>query len=254
MQMPPKQTVVIDGQTLEYARAGTGDPVIVLVNGSGGPIEGWMRVFEPLSALGTVLAYNRPGIGRSGRPQVAQTGDAMVQALRALLAALRLASPYLLVGHSLGGLVVNLFARRHPAEVAGVVMLEATAPEDPAVMAALASPLQRGLQRLVDALPGRSELAETANTTQTVQAIAGAGKFPPVPLVVLSGGKPAMAWATPAAALQARAEHQRRLATLSPLGTQKIAPRSGHFPQLSEPEAVVDAVRHALRAAVVTVG
>ncbi len=248
MRLPPKQTVEVDGQRVEYARAGSGAPAIVLVNGSGGPIEGWMRVFEPLSALGTVLAYNRPGIGRTDRPQVAQTGDAMVHALRQLLGATGLAPPYLLVGHSLGGLVVNLFARRHPGEVHGVVMVEATAPEDPEAMAALASPLQRALQRLADALPGRrdSALSETAQVAGTVSAIREAGPFPEVPLVVLSGGRPAMAWATPAAALQARAEHQRRLAMLSRLGTHLVAQKSGHFPQLTEPDSVVDAVRRVM--------
>ena len=54
----------------EAQRAGVvhgGSPLIVLINGAGGPIEGWFRVMEPLSALGTVFAYNRPGTGGPGR-------------------------------------------------------------------------------------------------------------------------------------------------------------------------------------------
>jgi pimeloyl-ACP methyl ester carboxylesterase len=241
--LPPKQSASINGQTLEYILAGQGSPTLVLVNGAGGPIEGWLRVWEPLSALGTVFAYNRPGTGGSGKPVVPQTGEVIVESLRALLLQARLPPPYFLVGHSLGGLAVNLFARTFPAEVSGVVLLDATAPEDVSVMASHQNGFQRLAQRTLDTLFGKDELGETEHVSRTVELIQGAGPFPDVPLAVVTGGRPAMAWATPAQALAARAEHQRRLAALSPQGRQLIASRSGHFPQLTEPEVVVEAVR-----------
>ncbi|QRK05985.1 alpha/beta hydrolase [Archangium violaceum] len=238
-----KQKASINGQALEYIIAGQGSPTIVLINGSGGPIEGWLRVWEPLSALGTVFAYNRPGIGGSGKPVVPQTGEVIVESLRALLLHANLSPPYLLVGHSLGGLAVNLFARTFPTEVSGVVLLEATAPEDVSVMARYQNGFQRFAQRTLDSIFGKDELGETGHVSRTVDLIQRAGPFPDVPFVVVTGGRPAMAWATPAQALAARAEHQRRLAALSPQGKQMIASRSGHFPQLTEPEVVVEAVR-----------
>ncbi|WNG36464.1 alpha/beta hydrolase [Archangium violaceum] len=241
--IPPKQKASIHGQALEYIIAGQGSPTIVLVNGSGGPIEGWLRVLEPLSALGTVFAYNRPGLGGSGKPVVPQTGEVIVESLRALLLHANLPPPYLLVGHSLGGLAVNLFARTFPAEVSGVVLLDATAPEDVRVMAKHQNGFQRFAQRTLDTIFGKDEFGETEHVSRTVDLIQRAGPFPDVPLVVVTGGKPAMAWATPAQALAARAEHQRALAALSPQGKQLIASRSGHFPQLTEPEVVVEAVR-----------
>jgi pimeloyl-ACP methyl ester carboxylesterase len=241
--IPPKQKANIHGQALEYVIAGKGSPTLVLINGAGGPIEGWLRVLEPLSAQGTVFAYNRPGTGGSGKPVVAQTGEVIVESLRALLLQAHLSPPYLLVGHSLGGLAVNLFARTFPAEVSGVVLLDATAPEDVDVMARHRSGFQRFAQRTLDALFGKDELGETEHVARTVDLIQRAGPFPDVPLAVVTGGRPAMAWATPAQALAARAEHQRRLAALSPQGKQIIASRSGHFPQLTEPEVVVEAVR-----------
>jgi pimeloyl-ACP methyl ester carboxylesterase len=241
--MAPKQQARINGQTFEYVIAGQGAPLIVLINGAGGPIEGWFRVMEPLSALGTVFAYNRPGTGGSGKPAVAQTGEVIVESLRALLRQANLSPPYLLVGHSLGGLAVNLFARTFPDEVSGVVLLDATAPEDVSVMARHQSGFQRFAQRTLDTLFGKDELGETEHVSHTVGLIQRAGPFPDVPLAVVTGGKPAMTWATPAQALAARAEHQRGLAALSPQGKQIIASRSGHFPQLTEPEVVVEAVR-----------
>ncbi|OJH33703.1 hypothetical protein BON30_47520 [Cystobacter ferrugineus] len=243
MPIPPKQKASIQGQTLEYIIAGKGSPTLVLINGAGGPIEGWYKVMEPLSALGTVFAYNRPGIGGSGKPVVPQTGEVIVESLRALLLHAHLSPPYLLVGHSLGGLAVNLFARTFPEEVSGVVLLDATAPEDVSVMARHQGGFQRFAQRTLDAIFGKDEFGETEHVSHTVDLFQHAGPFPDIPLVVVTGGRPAMAWATPAQALAARAEHQRGLAALSPQGKQIIASQSGHFPQLTEPEVVVDAVR-----------
>ncbi len=130
-----------------------------------------------------------------------------------------------------------------------MVLLEASAPADVATMAQHETALQRGLQRLLERLSPLHPHAETRHVQATVAQIEQAPPFPPVPLVVVSGGKPAMAWATPAPARAARAEHQRQLAQLSPAGRQLIATRSGHFPQFSEPALVVSAVQQAAQAA-----
>jgi pimeloyl-ACP methyl ester carboxylesterase len=244
--LPAKQKLDVNGATLQYIQSGTGSPTIVLVNGSGGPVEGWLKVHGALEELGTVFAYNRPGIGGSSKPAVPQTGDVVVATLRELLNTAGLAPPYLLVGHSLGGLFVNLFARQFPQEVSGVVMLDATAPEDVSVMAAHQSAFQRCIQWALDALLGKNAFGETEHLARTVELIQQSGPFPAVPLIVVTGGKPALSWATPAPALAARAENQRRLAALSPQGRQVMAQRSGHFPQFSEPAVVVNAIREAV--------
>ncbi|HYD80690.1 MAG TPA: alpha/beta hydrolase [Paucimonas sp.] len=247
--LPPTTTVELGAATLEYLVSGTGSPAIVLINGAGGPIAGWHRVFAELARSGTVFAYNRLGIGKSSKPAEPQTGESMVETLRALLIKAELPPPYVLVGHSFGGLIANLFARRHPEEVAGVVFLDATAPEDVAVMAAHESALQRWLKSAVDLLFGADVFGETTHARRTVELLEQAPPFPAVPLAVVTGGKPALRGLTPARALEARAEHQRRLASLSPRGKQIMAARSGHFPQFSEPELVVRAVRDVIAAA-----
>ena len=117
------------GATIEYIASGTGRPTIVLVNGAGEPLDGWGRVFGPLLRFGMVVAYNRPGIGRSSRPTEPQTGALIVGTLRDLLTAIEAPPPYLLLGHSLGGLYVQVFARRLPEDVCGVVMVEPAHPD-----------------------------------------------------------------------------------------------------------------------------
>ena len=244
--IPPKQKAIINGETLEYVIAGSGNPAIVLINGSGGPIEGWHKVLEPLATLSMVFAYDRPGVGGSSKPLTPQTGDVMVDSLRALLCHAKVAPPYILVGHSLGGLIVNLYARLYPTEISGIVLLDATPPEDISVMAKHETIVQRLLKRVIDIVFGKNEFAETRHVSRTVELINQAAAFPSVPLIVVTGGKPAMSWATAPAARNARAQHQRQLAALSPTGKQVIAKQSGHFPQFSEPDVVVEAVREVM--------
>jgi len=244
-RFPPTSRADVLGEEIEYVLAGDGPPTVVLVNGSGGPIEGWHKVFAPLSGFARVFAYNRPGIGRSSRPSVRQLGSRMVESLRETLRAAGLPPPYLLVGHSLGGLVVNLFARRHPDEVGAVVFLDAATPEDVGVMPKHETWLQRVLAGMIRRIAPPDPNAETEHVSATVAELERAPAFPAVPVVVVTGGKPAMRWATAPEAVAARAVHQRALVALSPLGKQIVAERSGHFPQLSEPEVVVSAIRDA---------
>jgi pimeloyl-ACP methyl ester carboxylesterase len=247
---PPKNKAACGGESIEYVMTGNGPFTVVLVNGSGGPIEGWHKVFDALASFSRVFAYNRPGIGASSRLVNAQTGSNMVASLRAALEKAGCRPPYVLVGHSFGGLIVNLFARRHPSDVAAVVMLEATAPDDVEILPAYESRIQRLLAKLADRLFPRNPNAETLHAKTTVAELNAAPPFPAVPLVVVTGGKPAMAWLTASEALAARAAHQRGLVQLSPVGRHVMAEKSGHFPQFTEPDVVVAAVKEAIERAV----
>lgn len=238
-QIPKMQTVQVDGAVLEYVYSGQRRPHIVLINGAGGPIEGWYKVFGALEQLGTVLAYNRPGIGGSSKPTQPQSGVVVVETLRSLLRAVGLQPPYVLVGHSLGGLFANLFARMYPQEVSSVVLLEATAPEDIGVLEGLQSPFQRLLQRAIDGIFRKNPFDETVQVAQTVQQIQAAGSFPDIPLAVVTGRKLRM----PPKALKHRLGNQSGLVALSSQGNQIWADTSGHFPQFTQPDLVIQAIQ-----------
>ncbi|GIV97106.1 MAG: alpha/beta hydrolase [Herpetosiphonaceae bacterium] len=231
---------------LEYITSGAGHPILVLVNGAGGPLEGWYKIYPALERMGTVFAYNRPGTGGSTAPHVPQTGNVVVTMLRALLEEAGLSPPYLLVGHSLGGLYVNLFARCFPHDVAGVVLLDAAAPDDVALQTTHQTLLHRVINGLLALLPNNAAHAsnsESAWVTETIQQIAAAGPFPDVPLLVVTGGKAPPRWLASQTALQLRQQNQQALARLSRHGRQIIAGRSGHFPQFTEPDLVIEAIR-----------
>lgn len=245
--LPIKLTRQVDGATVEYILAGANGPAVVLVNGAGGPVEGWFKVFAKLASSHCTVAYNRPGIGQSSKPAVPQTGMEGVEALRELLDALAVPPPYVLVGHSLGGLVVNLFARLYPEEVAAVVLLEATAPDDVRLLPRFENRVQRWLKGLTRRLLPPHPFDDTEQLDATLAELDAAPPFPPLPLLVVTGARPALTWATPRALLAARARHQQALASLSPLGRQVMAVNSGHFPQFSEPELVCRVIDEAVR-------
>lgn len=242
MQMMPKLAKAeVGGKTLEYAVSGSGKPVIVLVNGAGGPIEGWYKIYAKVEKMGTVFAYNRLGMGGSSKPIEPQTGILIVDTLYTLLNKVGLQPPYLLVGHSLGGLYVNLFARMYPHEVMGIVLLDATAPDDVRLLPQEQGALQQVAQNVLGLIFGKDIYGETRHTDETVNQIEQAGAFPNVPLTVVTGGKPASTM--PQRVREIRAANQKQLTALSPRGQQVMAAESGHFPQFTEPDVVIQAIR-----------
>lgn len=133
----PTDLARVGGQAIEVRRvpADAGQPpagTIVIENGLRADLDGWQAVIAglaPATQQGwALLAYNRPGIGRSEATERPRDGHQVVADLRELLRQQGLRPPYLLVGHSLGGLYQQLFAREYPQEVAGLVLVDAVYP------------------------------------------------------------------------------------------------------------------------------
>ena len=240
--LPKSKRIAIGGQILRFSLSGTGGPTIILINGAGGPIEGWHKLYPEIESLGAVVAYDRPGVGASPPPKEAQVGTTVVMQLRALLREIGAKPPFLLVAHSFGGLHANLFARVYPAETGGVLFLEATAPDDVLNMKRYRSGLQRAVAGLLDRFSPPDPNDEISNEAETVAEIAEAPPFPPVPVTVISGGKRLPRWMASPEALRERERNQAALASLSPLGERIIAKGSTHFPQMTEPLVVLAAL------------
>ena len=241
--LPKSHATLIDKQVFRFSRSGQGSPSIVLLAGAGGPLDSWHKLYPDIEQLGTVFAYDRPGVGGSAKPREPQYGETVVAQLRQLLLAADVKPPFVLVGHSFGGLHANLFAREFADEVAGVLFLEATAPEDVTGMKRYQSRLQRAFVGFLDRLSPRDANDEIRNEAETVKDILDAPAFPPVPVTVVSGGKRLPHWLMPEEAVRERERHQAGLAALSPLGERVVAAGSGHFPQMSEPQVVIEALR-----------
>jgi pimeloyl-ACP methyl ester carboxylesterase len=248
--LPPIQVAQTRVGRMSYVVSGEGEPSLVLFNGAGVSLEGWRALYPAIEDFGTVFAWNRLGVKGSDAPTTPQSGNAVIASLRELLGYAGLQPPYVLVGHSLGGLYANLFARLYPSETLAVMFVEATHPRDQEVLKQHETLFAQGIAKVLE-LPqrmfSRNLHAEIEWVGETVRQVEAAGDFPPVPVTVVTGGKAPPVWLLSPAAAGARRAHQQDLARLSPHGEQVIAQGSGHFPQLTEPQLVLEALEALLR-------
>ena len=120
--------VTVDGTRLHFLIKGEGRPV-VLVHGNPGSGQDWTRVFGPLAALHRVIAFDRPGHGRSDRPKhINAPVEVQARLLHDALKQLHVEHP-IVVGHSWGGALALVYAINYPREVAGVVLVAPAAYE-----------------------------------------------------------------------------------------------------------------------------
>jgi pimeloyl-ACP methyl ester carboxylesterase len=128
--VPTVETIAgrrVESVTLRHP---TSPCVVVFEAGSRGTIDKWGRVLDDVARDATVFAYHRPGYGNSDAPTTPRDGRTIVEELRQVLRHKGLMPPYVLVGHSLGGLYMQLFARAHPDEVRGLVLVDAVYPRE----------------------------------------------------------------------------------------------------------------------------
>ena len=127
---PPGRLIDVGGHRLHLDCRGAGDPPVVFDAALGGSSFSWFFVLPQVAAFTAACAYDRAGFGSSDAGPLPRTTGRVVDELRTLLAAASVRPPHVIVGHSFGGLAARLFAWRHPAEVAGLVLLDPAYPED----------------------------------------------------------------------------------------------------------------------------
>jgi pimeloyl-ACP methyl ester carboxylesterase len=125
----PGQLVDVGGDRLHLRCTGSGRPVVVLEAGLGESSSYWGWIAPAVARFTKVCVYDRAGRGWSEPAVRPQDGIAVANDLHAMLNRGHIDQPYVLVGHSLGGLYVLVFAARYPDQVAGMVLLDATPPE-----------------------------------------------------------------------------------------------------------------------------
>jgi pimeloyl-ACP methyl ester carboxylesterase len=231
------EVLVVANQNLYIETLGSGGPAIVLEAGLGNDSTTWKSVAATIATFAQRVVYDRAGLGRS-LPMIDKdspvTADEVTAALHALLADAAIRPPYILVGHSLGGLYVQRFASRYPAEVSGVVLIDSSSPDAPSELKTRA--------RLE---PGTAAYLEEEGIAESNRQVLSGGPFPPVPLTVIAAtdhGPYFKAWESTLMQLQ------RQLATLSPRSTLVVAEGSGHDVHIDRPDIVIDAVRRMAKA------
>jgi hypothetical protein len=204
-------------------------PTVILLAGGGGTTSTWDKVQPQVSAFARVCSYDRAGLGQSSDLQKPQSADQIVDDLAALLKAARLSPPYVLVGHSIGGLYARKFDARYDSEVAGIVLVDSAHEEQ----------IWRFAEGEPDAL---AEYPDWKNPA----VMSAQGFLPPKervqwhftkPLIVLEHGiPPEPVWH----------EMQKDLASRSPEGKLITATKSSHYIQKLQPELVIESIRAVL--------
>jgi pimeloyl-ACP methyl ester carboxylesterase len=131
MRTPPAGRLVSIGTHRLHIRCdGDGAPTVVFDAALGGSSLSWSLVQPAVARLTRACSYDRAGFGWSEAGPLPRTASRIAAELHELLRAAALPSPFLLVGHSYGGLVMRLYASRHPNDVAGLVLIEPAIPEE----------------------------------------------------------------------------------------------------------------------------
>ncbi|MBB1514038.1 alpha/beta hydrolase [Tessaracoccus sp. MC1627] len=125
---PPGQLVDVDGYLMHLYCLGEGGPTVLLEAGLGDISLMYRPLQEELAATTRVCAYDRAGLGWSEPRGTPRTGEQMVAELKMLLEEAGETGPYVLAGHSLGGLIMLLFAEANPERVSGVVLIDSAHP------------------------------------------------------------------------------------------------------------------------------
>jgi pimeloyl-ACP methyl ester carboxylesterase len=269
----PGQLVDVGGYSLHIQCVGTGSPTVVFDAGLGGTSLDWNLVLPQIGQTTRACAYDRAGMGWSESGPPPRTPARIAGELHTLLGNAGIAPPYILVGHSLAGKNVRLFALQHPDEVAGMVLVDArseyvdehSSPEAArAFQQAVAAQgklygLARmlGLVRLfgaslegVQAMPAETRLAMAlfasgqrgldATSAEALERASDDGQLQvalgALPLIVLAAGESMEQ-------IPYWSEAQRRQAALSTNGRLLVVEGSGHAIQAEQPAVVIDAVQ-----------
>src|SRR5262249_38615402 len=117
------------GPKLRMLIEGSGSPTVVFETGGGGPLEGWGRVPAEVSRFAKTISYDRAGNGLSDKSTTTRDARHIATDLQAAIQNVNALPPYILVGHSVGGPYVRVFAGMYPNEVAGLVLVDPTQEE-----------------------------------------------------------------------------------------------------------------------------
>ncbi len=123
---PPGRMIDVGTHRMHLYSLGEGTPVVVLDAGSGDNILTWYGIQSEIAKFTQVVSYDRSGLGWSERGSAPRSGAAVVREMYGLLTAANVPAPYVLVGHSMGGVHVRMFTQAYPDLVAGMVLVDSS--------------------------------------------------------------------------------------------------------------------------------
>jgi pimeloyl-ACP methyl ester carboxylesterase len=252
------RTVTVNGRAMRVSVAGleqrpAGEPILILEAGAGAGLDEWSTATLKLAKLAPVLAYDRHGIGQSEPDTQPRTIRRVATALHDLLQTMPVAPPYVLVGHSWGGILIRGFSELYGHEVAELVYIEAMDVETTRQELADALPAQRNEAPTIPTIPPDTPAglrAEYENLQQNMRTdFAEARGLRPtssVPVAVVIAAPPGRLKHPGEVLMQLQIKHQAKWALNSSNGLLIVSGAVGHNVAKENPSLVVQAVRHVL--------
>ncbi|HEX3821856.1 MAG TPA: alpha/beta hydrolase [Candidatus Sulfotelmatobacter sp.] len=276
-RMPGTLVNVGGGRKMHISCIGEGTPTVILDSGLGDTYASWRKVQPEIAKFSQVCSYDRAGLGYSTPSPDARTSNVIARELHGLLQSANIVPPYVLVGHSMGGYNVRLYASLYHNEVAGMVLVDSSHPDQdnrfPPELKKMEGNWLReaelmeytmpfGIPRLLgmcDRDPvvraaecnfhsAREGIAEMKAFPESAAQTAATGPLGDLPLAVLSQDpdKPSSELPPELAkpVSEEWAQMQKELAHLSIRGTRTVAKNSAHYIQIDRPEIVIEAVQN----------
>jgi pimeloyl-ACP methyl ester carboxylesterase len=243
--------VDVGGYQLYIHCTGKGPPTVIMEAGYGDVGETWSLVQPKVAGLTRACSYDRAGLGLSDPGPEPRHSLQIVDELHTLLANAGIEGPFVLVGHSMGGLYMRLYAGRYRQDVVGLVLVDSAHPDQVRRQAAVLPPESPDDS---ESLRFYRDWFTNAPDDPTLNPeLFEAGSLGDMPLVVLTAPNKERADDFPAE-LNARfnqiwVELQEELVQLSSNSTHVISEKSQHFIQRDQPELVIDAIRQVVSAA-----
>ncbi len=233
--------VVSDGHRFQVSKPGSASgPVIVLQAGLGDDLDVWRSLGREFNRQSRVFAYSRPGYGRSAAAEGARDPCTIARELHRLLESQQLAPPYVLVGHSIGGLYQWVFAALYPDDVSGLILLDPTHPDHWTVLQRDAKG-SAGMVRVMKALftgPMRAEFDDQQRCLDSLDRAAARA----VPAAILVRTRYSMAERGAFQTAVERLQQDWLSLITAGKGIERIE-RSGHYLQKDRPDAVLAAIQ-----------
>ena len=276
---PPGKMYDIGGYDLQMYCTGKGKPTVVIDTGLGSSSLEWLNIQGAISKHARVCSYDRAGYGWSDEGPGPRTVDLLAGELHALLNKAEIDPPYIMVGHSFGGYIVQYYAETYRQEVIGMVLVESSHPDQASRLQHLEkqhtdasgtkpqkNPINNVMSRRNYGNPMGSpveignflnsrrkaifaQMDELANFVESGQQVADKRPLPDMPLIILARGQTVWHEDGGDASEQQWQGLQQELARLTHSGELRIADQSGHHVHMDQPVLVIDAIRDVLDAA-----